>query len=68
MQKLKSIVFVAGVMLLILAAAVGYLSIKYLAAILPPTATRTKAFIPFRPIKSCPSRCRIRGPADATAA
>ena len=35
MAKLKSIVFVAGVMLLILAAAVGYLSIKYLAAILP---------------------------------
>jgi len=34
MTKLKSIVFVAGVMLLILAA-VGYLSIKYLAAILP---------------------------------
>jgi len=35
MQKLKSIVFVAGVMLLILAAAVGYLSIKYLSAIAP---------------------------------
>lgn len=35
MAKLKTIVFVAGVMLLILAAAVGYLSIKYLAAILP---------------------------------
>ena len=30
MAKLKSIVFVAGVMLLILAAAMGYLSIKYL--------------------------------------
>ena len=34
MQKLKSIVFVAGLMLLILAAVVGYLSIKYLSAIL----------------------------------
>lgn len=35
MAKLKSIIFVVGVMLLILAAAVGYLSIKYLVAILP---------------------------------
>ncbi len=35
MEKLKSIIFVAGIMLLILAAAAGYLSIKHLAAILP---------------------------------
>lgn len=35
MAKFKSIIFVAGVMLLILAAAVGYLSIKYLKTILP---------------------------------
>ena len=42
MQKLKSIVFVAGVMLLILAAAVGYLSIKYLAAILPADSYEDK--------------------------
>ena len=42
MAKLKSIVFVAGVMLLILAAAVGYLSIKYLAAILPADSYEDK--------------------------
>ena len=36
MQKLKSIVFVVGIMLLILAAAMGYLSIKYLSAIGDP--------------------------------
>lgn len=41
MEKLKTIVFVAGVMLLILAAAVGYLSIKYLAAILPAESYTT---------------------------
>jgi hypothetical protein len=35
MPKLKSIVFVAGLMLLLLAAAMGYLSIKYLSAIAP---------------------------------
>ncbi len=63
MTKLKSIVFVAGVMLLILAAAVGYLSIKYLAAILPADSYEDKAFTPFRPIKCCPSKCRTRGPA-----
>ena len=37
MQKLKSIVFVVGIMLLILAAAMGYLSVKYLSTILPAT-------------------------------
>lgn len=69
MAKLKSIVFVAGVMLLILAAAVGYLSIKYLAAILPADSYEDKGVYTFSPpIKSCPSRCRTRGPADATAA
>jgi len=35
MAKLKSIVFVAGLMLLLLAAAMGYLSIKYLFEIAP---------------------------------
>ena len=35
MAKLKSIIFVVGVMMLILGAAVGYLSVKYLSAILP---------------------------------
>ena len=35
MGKLKSIIFVVGIMLLILAAAMGYLSFRYLSAILP---------------------------------
>ena len=42
MAKLKSIVFIAGVMLLILAAAMGYLSIKYLSAILPADSYEDK--------------------------
>lgn len=49
MQKLESIVFVAGVMLLILAAAVGYLSVKYLAAILPAGGYEDKGVYTFWP-------------------
>ena len=48
MAKLKSIVFVAGVMLLILAAAVGYLSIKYLVSFLqlaPPPKRKGERFV-----------------------
>lgn len=52
MAKLKSIVFVAGVMLLILAAAVGYLSIKYLAAILPADSYEDKGVYTFSPLSS----------------
>lgn len=42
MEKLKSIIFVAGIMLLILAAAGGYLSIRYLSAILPADSYEDK--------------------------
>ena len=54
MQKLKSIVFVAGVMLLILAAAMGYLSIKYLSAILPADSYEDKGVYIFSPYQVLP--------------
>ena len=49
MAKLKSIVFVAGVMLLILAVVMGYLSIKYLSAILPANSYEDKGIYNFSP-------------------
>ena len=49
MAKLKSIVFVAGVMLLILAAAVGYLSIKELSAMLPADGYKDRGVYTFIP-------------------
>ena len=49
MQKLKSLIFIAGAMLLILAAAVGYLSIKYLAAVLPADSYEDKGVYTFSP-------------------
>ncbi len=68
MQKLKSIVFVAGVMLLILAAAVGYLSIKYLAAILPADSYEDEGVYTFSPYQVLPVQVQNTGAADATAA
>lgn len=49
MQNLKSIVFVAGMLLLILAVATGYLSIKYLSAILPADSYEDKGVYTFSP-------------------
>ena len=68
MAKLKSIIFVAGVMLLILAAAVGCFSIKYLVAILPADSYEDKGVYTFYPIRCCSSRCRIQMQAYMTAA
>ena len=68
MGKLKSIIFVVGIMLLILAAAMGYLSFRYLSAILPADSYEDKGvYTFFHPIKSCPYRYRTREPADVTA-
>ena len=61
MAKLKSIVFVAGVMLLILAAAVGYLSIKYLAAILPADSYEDKGVYTFSPYQVLPIQVQNTG-------
>ena len=61
MSKLKSIVFVAGVMLLILAAAVGYLSIKYLAAILPADSYEDKGVYTFSPYQVLPVQVQNTG-------
>jgi len=49
MQKLKEIVFVAGLLLLLLAAAMGYLSIKYLSAIAPTDSYEGKGVYTFSP-------------------
>ena len=47
MQKLKSIVFVAGVMLLILSAVMAYFSIEELFAMLPADSYKDRGiFIP----------------------
>ena len=54
MAKLKSIIFVVGVMLLILAAAVGYLSVKYLSAILPADSYEDKGVYTFSPYQVLP--------------
>ena len=61
MQKLKSIVFVAGVMLLILAAAVGCLSIKYLSAILPADSYEDKGVYIFLPYQALPVQVQNTG-------
>ena len=61
MAKLKSIVFVAGVMLLILAAAVGYLSIKYLVAILPAVSYEDKGVYTFSPYQVLPVQVQNTG-------
>lgn len=61
MSKLKSIVFVAGVMLLILAAAVGYLSIKYLVAIIPADSYEDKGVYTFSPYQVLPVQVQNTG-------
>ena len=61
MAKLKSIVFVAGVMLLILSAAMGYLSIKYLSAILPADNYEDKGVYTFSPYQVLPVQVQNTG-------
>ena len=61
MQKLKSIVFVAGMLLLILAAAMGYLSIKYLSAIIPADSYEDKGVYTFSPYQVLPIQVQNTG-------
>ena len=61
MQKLKSIIFVAGLMLLILVAVVGYLSIKYLSAILPADSYEDKGLYTFLPYQVLPVQVENTG-------
>ena len=61
MTKLKSIVFVAGVMLIILAVVVGYLSIKHLAAILPADSYEDKGVYTFLPYQVLPVQMQNTG-------
>lgn len=49
MQKLKSIVFVAGIMLLILSAVMAYLSIEELSAMLPADSYKDRGIYTFTP-------------------
>lgn len=61
MKKLKSIVFVAGLMLLILAAAMGYLSIKYLSMIVPADSYEDKGVYTFSPYQVLPVQVQNTG-------
>lgn len=61
MQKLKPIIVVAGLMLLILAAVVGYLSIKYLSAILPADSYEDKGLYTFLPYQVLPVQVENTG-------
>lgn len=61
MEKLKSIVFVVGVMLLILAAAMGFLSIRYLSAILPADSYEDKGVHIFSPYQVLPIQVQNTG-------
>ena len=61
MAKLKSIVFVAGLMLLLLAAAMGYLSIKYLSAIAPADSYEDKGVYTFSPYQVLPVQVQNTG-------
>ena len=54
MGKLKSIIFVVGIMLLILAAVMGCLSIRYLSAILPADSYEDKGVYTFSPYQVLP--------------
>lgn len=61
MQKLKSIVFVAGLLLLILSAAISYLSIKYLSAIVPADSYEDKGVYTFSPYQVLPVQVQNTG-------
>ena len=60
-QGLKSIVFVAGILLLILAAAMGYLSIKYLSTILPAENYEDKGVYTFSHYQLLPVQVKNTG-------
>lgn len=51
MKKLKSIFFVAGVMLLILSAVMAYLSIEELSAMLPADSYTDRGVYTFAPMR-----------------
>ena len=61
MGKLKSIIFVVGIMLLILAAAMGYLSFRYLSAILPADSYEDKGVYTFSPYQVLPVQVQNTG-------
>lgn len=61
MAKLKSILFVAGLLLLILAAAMGCLSIKYLSAVLPADSYEDKGVYTFSPYQVLPVQVKNTG-------
>ena len=61
MGKLKSIIFVVGIMLLILAAAMGYLSFRYLSAILPTDSYEDKGVYTFSPYQVLPVQVQNTG-------
>ena len=61
MAKLKSIIFIAGVMLLILAAAAGCLSIKNLSAVLPAGSYEDKGVYTFSPYQVLPVQVQNTG-------
>ena len=61
MPKLKSIIFVAGLMLLLLAAAMGYLSIRYLSTITPADRYEDKGVYTFSPYQVLPVQVQNTG-------
>ena len=61
MGKLKSIIFVVGIMLLILAAAMGYLSVRYLSAILPADSYEDRGVYTFSPYQVLPVQVQNTG-------
>lgn len=61
MKKLKSIVFVVGLMLLLLSAAMGYLFIKYLSAIVPADSYEDKGVYTFSPYQVLPVQVQNTG-------
>ena len=61
MQKLKSIVFIAGVLLLILAAVIGYLSIKNLSDVRSVDSYEDKGVYTFSPYEVLPVQVKNTG-------
>ena len=61
MEKLKSMVYVAGIMLLILAVTAGGLSIQYLAELLPASSYEDKGVYTFLPYQVLPIPVQHKG-------
>ena len=61
MAKLKSIIFVAGIMMLIFAAVSGCLCVKYLADILPAESYEDKGVYTFSPYQVLPVQVQNTG-------